>query len=665
MDKMLSVNEDSEEKITSVIEEPKSKCKDSIHLDEDGKEWQIVNIDGGEPYDLVSHLNNNIERLKIELAEEREINSELTACKQALSDEIVDLSRSLFEEANEMVSRERRARSIIEANLDACRKELESVKEKLLIEQMQLSELRGRIQVADTDHIMSRDSGHPNKVGSGESGYLQWIPTIANLNRDEILAPFQDGFDSRSRIDDLAWEGVSQALESSDFLSFSTFAQAVDGLDSKKLLSHEYVREVHEKDVVPLLERFVLRSRAFLARLVRCLLRGTVSIEPINETLIPKAGFKNDGKDQLKARNSSSSDDSHKSEISFLNESLDVDSVCSITLKYGPKKHKDLGTGNDKYNQVMCDDSKGNKDIQNHQKSIKALLNPEPCKESDLKEDDYGNSLIRNSQSKDAVLEDEEYKKTGFSNKKIKEKIENDQSGKKYSKDSKVEEIVSQGNGLKGSDPVPMDNIYQPVEDVTFPLPQIPVSPALANLELTPQVKSVHTYSTIPYQMLSDENLEEADGVAGGVERKSLNSIGDFFKKTFASFNNSNAASPIFLEGIGSEDIPTNSNIIRTCKLCGKYANEGGFRVKLSDELDDEWLPIDGACRMRLVALAHYYVFLRHLSSGIFSNRPIIDLYCDLLIRRRLLFYLRIDVGSIDFFRYADLEAFKVTNIMP
>lgn len=96
------------------------------------------------------------------------------------------------------------------------------------------------------------------------------------------------------------------------------------------------------------------------------------------------------------------------------------------------------------------------------------------------------------------------------------------------------------------------------------------------------------------------------------------------------------------------------------CALCGKSAlHDAGllqYRVRLSDS--EAWMLIDRDCRERLVAAGHFFTFLRHLHSGLYSHRPLLDLYCDLLHFRRHMFYVRLAVGATMFFLQSDLESY-------
>ena len=92
------------------------------------------------------------------------------------------------------------------------------------------------------------------------------------------------------------------------------------------------------------------------------------------------------------------------------------------------------------------------------------------------------------------------------------------------------------------------------------------------------------------------------------------------------------------------------------CSLCGSSTGPLKYRFRINDK--DSWNFIDNLCRKRLVAAGHFFTFLRHLRSGLHSNRPILDLYYDSLHYRRMMFYARLDPAATAFFIQSDLEAY-------
>lgn len=96
------------------------------------------------------------------------------------------------------------------------------------------------------------------------------------------------------------------------------------------------------------------------------------------------------------------------------------------------------------------------------------------------------------------------------------------------------------------------------------------------------------------------------------------------------------------------------SSSCRFCALCGipLDVSQPIYRLKLLEK--DPVMLVDEPCRDRLVAAAEFYTFLRYLRKGLYSNRPIIDLYYELLHFLRNMFYAR--TRSLSFFIQADHE---------
>ncbi|KAL0079757.1 hypothetical protein J3Q64DRAFT_1838776 [Phycomyces blakesleeanus] len=78
------------------------------------------------------------------------------------------------------------------------------------------------------------------------------------------------------------------------------------------------------------------------------------------------------------------------------------------------------------------------------------------------------------------------------------------------------------------------------------------------------------------------------------------------------------------------------------CSACGRSAGQDcalKYRFKLDSS--DPWLPIDEYCRDRLVAVCEFYVFLRNIQLGLYSDRPVQDLYAENIRLRLQMFYSR------------------------
>jgi hypothetical protein len=82
------------------------------------------------------------------------------------------------------------------------------------------------------------------------------------------------------------------------------------------------------------------------------------------------------------------------------------------------------------------------------------------------------------------------------------------------------------------------------------------------------------------------------------------------------------------------------SNVFSGCQACGR--NDGTtlpYRFRIS--YFDDWACIDRFCRDRLVAVCEFYVFIRNIRQGLYSNRTIPDLYHEAMRLRLQMFYAR------------------------
>ncbi|CEG65831.1 hypothetical protein RMATCC62417_02530 [Rhizopus microsporus] len=127
-------------------------------------------------------------------------------------------------------------------------------------------------------------------------------------------------------------------------------------------------------------------------------------------------------------------------------------------------------------------------------------------------------------------------------------------------------------------------------------------------------------------------------------------------KKMIDSFSRQ----PCFIEHINATDsmppspslwnrLSNKSNLC--CSACGRSSSsicttsEQGqrpqlnYRFRLNEQ--DNWLLIDQYCRDRLVAVCNFFVFVRNIQLGLYSDRSIHDLYAENIRLRLQMFYSR------------------------
>ncbi|KAI8388625.1 uncharacterized protein BYT42DRAFT_491383 [Radiomyces spectabilis] len=112
--------------------------------------------------------------------------------------------------------------------------------------------------------------------------------------------------------------------------------------------------------------------------------------------------------------------------------------------------------------------------------------------------------------------------------------------------------------------------------------------------------------------------------------------------------NPSSAAQRPLWERFSNNTKPTSG-----CSACGRPANSEHhpliYRFKLDDM--DDWSPIDQYCRDRLVAVCEFFVFIRNIQLGLYSDRPIDDLYAENIRLRLQMFYSRYVLCILFLFR--------------
>lgn len=99
--------------------------------------------------------------------------------------------------------------------------------------------------------------------------------------------------------------------------------------------------------------------------------------------------------------------------------------------------------------------------------------------------------------------------------------------------------------------------------------------------------------------------------------------------------------------GGGSNSSSTRNIIVsNACSACGRSADPGNsqsvllnYRFRLDE--NENWLPIDQYCRDRLVAVCEFFVFIRNIQMGLYSDRSIEDLYTENIRLRLQMFYSR------------------------
>ncbi|GAA5802556.1 hypothetical protein HPULCUR_008026 [Helicostylum pulchrum] len=84
----------------------------------------------------------------------------------------------------------------------------------------------------------------------------------------------------------------------------------------------------------------------------------------------------------------------------------------------------------------------------------------------------------------------------------------------------------------------------------------------------------------------------------------------------------------------------SSANVVQLnlCSACGQ-STPLNYRFKLDE--NENWLPIDQFCRDRLVAVCEFFVFIRNIQLGLYTDRTVQDLYAENIRLRLQMFYSR------------------------
>lgn len=266
---------------------PAKAAEDS--MEDDAVTLETVSLlDAAELQVQLRALQTEIERLRqqlsiseAELSNTREINNELASTKHLLSEEIVELTKALFEEANGMVANEAKARFQLEGQRRKLQIELDFTRERLKLESMQLAELRSRL------YAVSAEDGGQSLLKNTIAKVSLELPQQINFTNHYFEDFFPERrFDSRSKRNcraNAAWESIFQNINEGSFDEFAKFVEKCTGLlnDDEAFLGHQFMKRCFEMDVLPCLISFDCKPKAFLKRIVKSMLRNTCYIERI------------------------------------------------------------------------------------------------------------------------------------------------------------------------------------------------------------------------------------------------------------------------------------------------------------------------------------------------------------------------------------------------
>ncbi|KAG2188933.1 hypothetical protein INT44_004075 [Umbelopsis vinacea] len=225
--------------------------------------------------DAFMALQNDMELLNEKYVDEIERVAEIQHSKDMVENELEDLSRRLFEEANGMVANEKREKYNLEVAQRHLENQLKETRDRLHAEQMQLKELRIKMEEmelkSNEEEKEESDSGEQGKRSSSalsDAGARGLTDMTALLNGSSKRQS-QNGADLNStatNIDDLVLG------------EFQDFIATGRSLPLKKLHTNPFMKNCQAEDVEPCL-RFGPNPRLSAKKIIDAIVMNKCFIE--------------------------------------------------------------------------------------------------------------------------------------------------------------------------------------------------------------------------------------------------------------------------------------------------------------------------------------------------------------------------------------------------
>lgn len=240
------------------LSEEQKKIEEQIKsIDELNLQLEQVMNDLDEKNTEFQSLQNDMELLNDKYVDEIERVAEIQHSKDMVESELEELSRRLFEEANGMVASEKREKYNLEIAQRHLENQLKETKERLSAEQMQLKELRKRME-----EMMDIEKRTVN---------LDSIPKTPDHIKDitNLLA---------ERMNMLANEQKSAHIDTLMLDEFEEFVKTGTSITLKKIHTIPFMKNCQEEDVEACL-RFGPNSRLSARKMNEAIVMNTCFIE--------------------------------------------------------------------------------------------------------------------------------------------------------------------------------------------------------------------------------------------------------------------------------------------------------------------------------------------------------------------------------------------------
>ncbi|KAG2182374.1 hypothetical protein INT43_007304 [Umbelopsis isabellina] len=219
-------------------------------------------------------LQSDMELLNEKYVDEIERVAEIQHSKDMVENELEDLSRRLFEEANGMVATEKREKYNLEVAQRHLQNQLKETRERLHAEQMQLKELRIRMEEMETrsedDREDSDSATEPGKRASNASD----VGSRGMADMNVLL----NGSPKRQSQNGSEVSLVEDNIDELVLREFRDFIATGRSLPLKKLHTNPFMRNCQLEDVEPCL-RFGPNARLSAKKIIDAIVMNTCYIE--------------------------------------------------------------------------------------------------------------------------------------------------------------------------------------------------------------------------------------------------------------------------------------------------------------------------------------------------------------------------------------------------
>lgn len=213
-----------------------------------------------------SKLQLDLQKMGEKIIEEIEKRAEIQVSRDTLQDELEELTKSLFEEANVMVADEARKRHAHETREKSLEQELAEIKLQLQMEQLQLRELQIKMEEQSRAAAVAATA---KPITSGSSS-----AAISRASSQSALASFS----------------IHDVIDPVLLHEFRDFLKHGPTVKLNKLHTLPFMKNVLEDDVTPCL-RFGGNPRTSTKRLIEAILMNSCFVEEMSSAQITALQF--------------------------------------------------------------------------------------------------------------------------------------------------------------------------------------------------------------------------------------------------------------------------------------------------------------------------------------------------------------------------------------